>query len=160
MCFPNFGSFWTFRSTFLQSLTFKNTTIMYNTLLDNIFCVPLKKWESLGFLHCAFSLWSSKSAFTNAFFVVVNHNYDDKQQTSKQRNRQNGSKSTIHKPWPFEPVEVNSCFLRGPPRWLVAAKNVNVSWLLNFRIHVFLKSAVISKWFSLDLGASIHVDNR
>ena len=31
---------------------------------------------------------------------------------------------------------------------------------LNLRIHMFLKSAVISKWFALDLGASIHVDNR
>ena len=40
------------------------------------------------------------------------------------------------------------------------SENVNVSWLLNFRIHVFLKTAVISKWFTLDLGASIDVDNK
>ena len=36
-----------------------------------------------------------------------------------------------HKPWPFELVEVNFFFLRGPLRWLTAAKNANFSWLLN-----------------------------
>ena len=58
---------------------------------------------------------------------------------------------TNHKPWPFEPVEVNFCFLRGPLRWLMAAKNANISWLLNFGIRVFLKSAVMGRvlnsWF-------------
>ena len=37
---------------------------------------------------------------------------------------------TDHKSWPFELVKVNFCFLRGPPRWLTAAKIENVSWLL------------------------------
>ena len=50
---------------------------------------------------------------------------------------------TNHKPWPFEPVKVKFCFLRGPLRWLTAAKNAIVSWLLNFRIRMFVKSAVI-----------------
>ena len=49
---------------------------------------------------------------------------------------------TDHKPWPFEPVKVKFCFLRGPLRWLTAAKNANISWLLNFRIRMFLKSTV------------------
>ena len=49
---------------------------------------------------------------------------------------------TNHKPWPFEPVKVKFCFLRGPFRWLTAAKNAIVSWLLNFRIRMFVKSAV------------------
>ena len=49
---------------------------------------------------------------------------------------------TNHKPWPFEPVKVKFCFLRGPLRWLTAAKNAIVSWLLNFRIRMFSKSAV------------------
>ena len=49
---------------------------------------------------------------------------------------------TNHKPWPFEPVKVKFCFLRGPLRWLTAAKNAIVSWLLNFRIRMFVKSAV------------------
>ena len=49
---------------------------------------------------------------------------------------------TNHKTWPFEPIKVKSCFLRGPLRWLTAAKNAIVSWLLNFRIRMFMKSAV------------------
>ena len=51
---------------------------------------------------------------------------------------------TNHKPWPFEPVKVKFCFLRGPLRWLTVAKNAIVSWLLNFRIRMFVKSAVIT----------------
>ena len=49
---------------------------------------------------------------------------------------------TNHKPWPFEPVGVNFCFLRGLLRWLMAVKNSYVSCLLDFRICVFLESAV------------------
>ena len=49
---------------------------------------------------------------------------------------------TNHKPWPFEPVKVKFCFLRTLLRWLTAAKNAIVSWLLNFRIRMFVKSAV------------------
>ena len=49
------------------------------------------------------------------------------------------------KPWLFEPVEVKFCFLRGPLRWLTAAKNAIVSWLRNFRIRMFVKSAVIDE---------------
>ena len=52
---------------------------------------------------------------------------------------------TNHKPWPFEPVKVKFCFLRGPLRGLTAAKNAIVSWLLNFRIRIFVKSAVIDE---------------
>ena len=33
---------------------------------------------------------------------------------------------TNHEPWPFEPVKVKFCFLRGPLRWLTAAKNAIV----------------------------------
>ena len=33
---------------------------------------------------------------------------------------------TNHKPWPFEPVEANLCFLRGQLRWSAAAKKANV----------------------------------
>ena len=49
---------------------------------------------------------------------------------------------TNHKPWPFETVKVKVCFLKGPLRWLTAAKNAIVSWLLNFRIRMSVKSAV------------------
>ena len=86
-----------------------------------------------------------KATFTIAFFAVVNHNYDHKQRTLKHRNTQNGSNPPItnHKPWPFEPVKVKFCFLRGPLRWLTAAKNAIVGWLLNFRIRMFVKSAIL-----------------
>ena len=65
---------------------------------------------------------------------------------------------TNHKPRPFQPVKVKFCFLRGLLRWLTAAKNAIVSWLLNFRIHMFVKSAVKpgKLWVSsFDLGIII-----
>ena len=45
-----------------------------------------------------------------------------KQRRLETRNQQNGSRSTNHKPWPFELVQVNN-FLRGPLRWLTERKN-------------------------------------
>ena len=60
---------------------------------------------------------------------------------------------TNHKPWPFEPVKVKFCFLRGPLRWLTAAKNAIVSWLLNLRIRMFVKSAV--NWDGLMKNTSV-----
>ena len=89
-------------------------------------------------------LWSSKQPPSKLFFAVVNQNYDHKQRTLKHRNARNRSKFNNQKPWPFEPVEVDLCFPRVPLRWssVRAPKNANVSWLLNFRIRVFLKIAV------------------
>ena len=86
-----------------------------------------------------------KRLLHNCIFTAVNHNYDHKQRTLKQRNTQKGLKFTNHKSqtWSFELVKVKFCFLRGPLTWLTAVKNAIVSWLLNFRIHVFLKSAVM-----------------
>ena len=67
---------------------------------------------------------------------------------------------TNHKPWPFELVKVNVCFLRGPLRWLTAAKNAIVSWLLNFRIRMFVKSVVNKTlWPKLCLYLSVLKDN-
>ena len=64
-------------------------------------------------------------------------------------NTEKGSKSTNHRSqtitfWTC--LNELSCFLRVPLRWLTAPKNANVSWLLNFRVRVFLKSAVKSKF--------------
>ena len=39
--------------------------------------------------------------------------------------------------------EVKFCFLRGPLRWLTAAKNAIVGWVLNSRIRMFVKSAIL-----------------
>ena len=54
-------------------------------------------------------------------------------------------KSTNHKPWPFEHVKVKFCFLKGLLKWLTAAKNAIVSWLLNFRIRILVESTVTFK---------------
>ena len=92
-------------------------------------------------------LWSSKAAFNSQLRFpphAVSHNYNCKQQTLKQRNwhkTDQNPPSANHKLWPFEPVEVNFSFLRVLLRWLIEAKNTNISWLLNFRICVFLKSS-------------------
>ena len=93
-----------------------------------------------------------------AIFTAVNHNCNHKQRTLKQRNTQNGSKSTNHKSWPFEPIKVKLCFLRGLLRWLTAAKNAILSWLLNLRIRMFVKSAVKDKCnrlLSIKVGLAI-----
>ena len=110
------------------------------------------KTRFLSQVPCIFSLlcfsktcklWSSQLRFL--LLSIIQCNYDHKQQTLKHRNTQNGSESTnlkSHLPWPIEPIEVNFCFLRGPLRWSTAVKKANVSWLLNFRICMFMKSTV------------------
>ena len=60
---------------------------------------------------------------------------------------------TNHKPWPYEPVNVKFCFFRGRLRWLTAAKNAIVRWLLNFRIRMFVKSAV-KCWMQCNVSLS------
>ena len=89
-----------------------------------------------------------KIEFTIEFFAAFNYNncnyYSHKQWSLNHRNTQSGSKTTNHKPWPFEPVKF--CFLRGRLKWLMAVKNANVCWLLNFWICMFLKSSAILYW--------------
>ena len=120
----------------------------WDRLLTNCLCrrsYTLQIWKDVKDVTVLFKnrrTLKFRAAFTTALFVAVNHNYDHKQRTLTHGNTQNGSKSTNHESWPFEPVEINYCFLRGPLRWLTQAKNANVSWLLNFRICVILKSAV------------------
>ena len=106
-------------------------------------------WHKLSFrnngpvlsFYCTFlkarQLLSSKAAFTIEYFAALNHNYNHEQWNLNHRNTQSGSKTTNHKPWPFEPVKF--CVLRVRLKWLTSVKNANVSWLLNFRICMFLK---------------------
>ena len=111
------------------------STLNFKKLVNQAFSKP--SWKQFKNICPLTALFKNTREF--------NHNYDHKQQTLKHRNTQNGSKSTNHKPWPFELVEVNLRFLWAPLKylkWLTAAKNANVSWLLNFRIRVFLKRAV------------------
>ena len=89
-----------------------------------------------------------KATFTIAFFAAVNHNYDQKQRTLKHRNSQNGLKSTSQKSQSmtfWTRFKVKFCFLRGPLKWFATAKIAIISWLLNFRICMFVKSAVRGK---------------
>lgn len=85
------------------------------------FSAPFNNTQTLKF----------KTYLIIGFLVAINHNnydyitfyYDN----SKNRNKQNGLEfffllRHIY-PWPFEPVEVHFCFLRGPPRWLTAAEH-------------------------------------
>ena len=58
-----------------------------------------------------------------------------------------------HNLWPLELVEVNFCFLRGLLKWSTAAKDANVSWLLNLRVQVFLQSAANFKQMNDPLGS-------
>ena len=78
---------------------------------------------------------------------------------------------TNQKPWPFEPVKVKFCFLRGPLRWLTAVKNAIVSWLLIYgkrskpncrakgKLFMFLISAFRSYFIFLNLQAYFSLRN-
>ena len=82
--------------------------------------IPLTFRVQLSSLYCAFQKKAnSKATFAIAFFAAVNPNYDHKQRTLTHGNTLNGAKFTNHKSQtvrPFEPVEVNYCYLRGPLR--------------------------------------------
>ena len=79
----------------------------------------------------------SKMRFSLSSIIIT---IMEKQRTLKQRNAQNGSKSANHKSQTITFLKENFCFLRGPLRLLTAAKNANVSQLLNFRICVFFEN--------------------
>ena len=116
--------------------------ISHSSADTNTFCFY---WYLLRFSKTR-EFWSSKAAFTITFFAAVSHNYDHKQRSDKPWNAETHKTDryppiTNHKPWSFKPLEVNFCFLRAPLRWLTAAKNPKVSWLLNFRIRVFMKAS-------------------
>ena len=75
-------------------------------------------------------LWSSKAPFTIKFFSVIGiiipitsneHWITEIHKTDRD------PPITNQKTWPFEPIEVNFRFLRGPLRLLTAAKKANVS---------------------------------
>ena len=56
-------------------------------------------------------------------------------------------RGSVHRLIEIHQSQNTNWFLRGPLRWLTAAKNANVSWPLNFRVRVFLKSAVKAATF-------------
>ena len=79
--------------------------------------------------------------------IIITITSNEPWNTETQKKGRNPS-VTDHKPWPFELVEVKFCFLSGPPRWLTASKNANVSWLLNFRDCVFEKRSKYNETIS------------
>ena len=114
----------------------RTSRIAFRTSRCHLLLVPGQLTKKVSFEHC----------LHNCVFTAINHNYDHKQRTLKHRNTQNRSKSTNHKSqtttfW----NHWRNRFLRGPLRWLMAARNANVSSLLNFRIRMFWKSAVQAK---------------
>ena len=65
--------------------------------------------------------------------------------TAINKTNPNERKSTNHnwQEWPFDPVKTNCYFLRGPPRWLTAAKMYFVAAVDLSRAHVFEKHNII-----------------
>ena len=157
-----------------------NTEFVWEYLTQGFVKVAVRRAVSLLCCSKIRGLWSSKGAFTiffNAFFAAINHNNcDHKQRTVKDKNTQNRSKSTSHKPWQSKVLgsvvwkmdsdnaieywilirwiviyQVDSAIQRLNNRHLFpkmsakmtdGSKSANVSWLLNLRTRLFLKSAV------------------
>ena len=84
--------------------------------------------------------YSKASLQCNTFFAAVNHTHVIPWNTETHKIDGN-SPITNHKPWTFKLI-VNFCFLRGPQRCLMAAKNENFTWLLNFKVCMVLKRAL------------------
>ena len=102
--------------------------------------------EALNYVFCCRQSYNVIMITSNKLWNTETHKMDQNPPISN------------HKPWPIEPVEVNFCFLRGPLRWSTAVKIANVSWLLNFRICMSMKSTVNQICFSLRTSdaASLH----
>ena len=113
--------------------------------MDFIDCIDFQNylWVTSKILNLYdFWMYIHNCVFRCRFIITITSNEPWNTQTHK---TDRNPPITNHKPWPFEPVKVKFCFLRGPLRWLTAAKNAIVSWLLNFRIRIFVKSAVIDE---------------
>ena len=107
------------------------------------------EWSQIHFKFAYFSFFLT-ALFTNKRTLKLEshlHNCIFLCRQSKHRNTQNGSKFTNQTQtmtfWTRVFI-VKLCFLRGPLRWLTAVKNTNFSWLLNFSVCMFLKSAIIT----------------
>ena len=126
----------------------KFTGMFWNTILKSAFYVLpwTVHWENdlLRFSKTC-ELWNSKANWRLRFFAAVNHLSGP---LRKQNFTSTGSKGHV---WdlPLVDFDLFWVFLCFKARclwsylWLTAAKNVIVSWLFNFIIRVFLKSAVM-----------------
>ena len=157
-----------------------NTEFVWEYLTQGFVKVAVRRAVCLLCCSKIRGLWSSKGAFTiffNAVFAAINHNNcDHKQRTLKDKNTQNRSKSTSHKPWQSKVLgsvvwkmdsdnaieywilirwiviyQVDSAiqhlnnrhlFPKMSAKMIDGSKSANVSWLLNLRTRLFLKSTV------------------
>ena len=96
--------------------------------------------------YCAFQKHANSEAHNYVFCCCQSYNVimitSNKLWNTETHKMDQNPPISNHKPWPIEPIEVNFCFLRGLLRWSTAVKKANVSWLLNFRIWMFMKSTV------------------
>ena len=102
---------------------YKPTQMLYN---------PTALFNNTWILNCKSELIIIVF-FADAIIITITSNEQQNHKMYK------NSPITNLKPCPFELVEVNFCFLRFLLRWLMATKDANVSWLLNFRVCMFLK---------------------
>ena len=115
---------------------------------------PVSAWnrsagrlERVAYALC-FRFWITRVCYQHGVYLQITR-YEMTQSTCKR-----DTKSKSHPSIKLAPVRVFSC--EHPLRWLTAAKNANsdanVSWLLNFRIRLFMRSAVIlhavSEWWA------------
>ena len=157
-----------------------NTEFVWEYLTQGFVKVAVRRAVCLLCCSKTRGLWSSKGPFTiffNAFFAAINHNNcDHKQRILKDKNTQNRSKSTSHKPWQskvlgsvvwkmdsenaieywilirwiviyqvdsaIQPLNNRHLFPKMSAKMIDGSKSANVSWLLNLRTRLFLKSTV------------------
>ena len=68
--------------------------------------------------------WIGKRIYSNSSSLPSIILICNSQRTLRNRNKQNGLKSTKWQAWPFDSVKANFCFLKGLLRWLTVAKDV------------------------------------
>ena len=99
---------------------------------------PVSVWNrSAGRLErvahaLCFRFWVTRVSYQHEVYLQITR-YEMTQSSCKR-----DSKSKSHPSMKPAPVRVFSC--ERSLRWLTAAKNANVTWLLNFRTRVFMKS--------------------
>ena len=102
-------------------------------------------FRDMRFSHANSAHWSQRllRIHFSLSSIIIMATYS--QRTLKNRNKRNGSKSINHnsQTCPFDPVKANFCFLRGPLRFLTAAKTYFVVAVDLSRVRMFLKIAII-----------------
>ena len=132
-----FGDGWSCKKYFLETQSRRN----FHSL--RMKCkIYRHSWSKQLPVYCGFHKHANSQLRFSLLSIIITITSNEPWNTKTHKTDRNPP-ITNHKPWPFEPIKVKFCFLRGPLRWLTAAKNALVSWLLNFTIRMFVKSAVM-----------------